>query len=89
MNYPILPEVRRVDEESRREILHIRHHSLYTPRDFDVSPFFAIVKPTIETGFDYKRMTWADNEMPSTIEMPARKAGIGFGRARQRCYQPK
>ena len=74
VNYPILPEVRRVDEESRREILHIRHHSLYAPRDFDVSPFFAIVKPTIETGFDYKRMTWANNEARPAIEIPARKA---------------
>jgi hypothetical protein len=62
VNYPILPEVQRVDEESRREILHIRHHSLYAPRDFDVSPFFAIIKPTIETGFDYKQMTWANDE---------------------------
>lgn len=58
VGYPILPEVRRVDAESRREILHIRHHSLYAPRDFDLSPFFAIVKPTIETGFDYKAMMW-------------------------------
>jgi hypothetical protein len=58
VGYPILPEVRRVDADSRREILHIRHHSLYTPRDFDISPFFAIVKPTIETGFDYKQMMW-------------------------------
>ena len=58
VGYPILPEVRRVDAESRREILHIRHHSLYTPRDFDISPYFAVVKPTIETGFDYKQMMW-------------------------------
>jgi hypothetical protein len=62
VNYPILPEVRRVDAQSRREILHIRHHSLYAPRDFDISPFFAIVKPTIETGFDYNRMPWAKEE---------------------------
>ena len=58
VGYPILPEVRRVDDQSRREILHIRHHSLYAPRDFDISPFFAVVKPTIETGFDYKQMMW-------------------------------
>ena len=58
VGYPILPEVRRVDAESRREILHIRHHSLYTPRDFDISPYFAVIKPTIETGFDYKKMMW-------------------------------
>jgi hypothetical protein len=58
VGYPILPEVRRVDPDSRRETLHIRHHTLYAPRDFDVSPFFAVVKPTIETGFDYKSMQW-------------------------------
>ncbi len=62
VGYPILPEVRRVDAASRREILHIRHHSLYSPRDFDISPFFAVVKPTIETGFDYKAMMW--DKMP-------------------------
>jgi hypothetical protein len=62
VGYPILPDVRRVDDQSRREILHIRHHSLYAPRDFDVSPFFAIVKPTIETGFDYKQMQWAKDD---------------------------
>jgi Permuted papain-like amidase enzyme, YaeF/YiiX, C92 family len=61
VGYPILPEVHRVDPGSQREILHIRHHSLYAPRDFDISPFFAIVKPTIETGFDYKQMMW-DND---------------------------
>jgi hypothetical protein len=58
VKYPILPEVRRVDDTSRKEILHIRHHSLFTPRDFDISPFFAVIKPTIETGFDYKMMQW-------------------------------
>jgi Permuted papain-like amidase enzyme, YaeF/YiiX, C92 family len=62
VNYPILPEISLVDEQSRREILHIRHHSLFTPRDFDISPFFNIVKPTIETGFDYKRMNWAKGQ---------------------------
>jgi hypothetical protein len=64
VGYPILPEVRRVDKESRKEILHIRHHSLFTPRDFDVSPFFAVVKPTIETGFDYKNIQWDRSPAP-------------------------
>ncbi len=66
VRYPILPRVERVDDESRREILHIRHHSLFTPRDFDVSPFFAIVKPTIESGFDYKHLAWADQAQQTT-----------------------
>ena len=44
-----------------RELYHIRHHSLYTPRDFDVSPYFQIVKPTIERTFDYREMPWRDD----------------------------
>jgi hypothetical protein len=63
VGYPVLPRVERVDDQSRREIMHIRHHSLYTPRDFDVSPFFQIVKPTIESGFDYKRIEWAPGDL--------------------------
>jgi hypothetical protein len=41
-------------EEARR----IRHYSLYAPRDFDVSPYFQIVKPTIEGGFDFRTVKW-------------------------------
>jgi hypothetical protein len=32
---------------------------LYVPRDFDVSPYFQIVKPTLEVGFDHHFLTWA------------------------------
>ncbi len=57
VRYPILPELR-ADHAAAREILHIRHHSLFTPRDFDLSPYFRIVKPTIEGDFDYKSLTF-------------------------------
>lgn len=61
VNYPILPELKPgADDQKAREILHIRHHSLFTPRDFDLSPYFAIVKPTIERGFDYRALSWYD-----------------------------
>ena len=61
VRYPILPKVTRIESRvARRELLEIRHHSLYTPRDFDISPYFAVVKPTIEHGFEYKRLHWAD-----------------------------
>ena len=61
VRYPILPKVTRGESESaRREILEIRHSSLYAPRDFDISPYFGLVKPTIENGFDYRAMCWAD-----------------------------
>ncbi|SNX74508.1 permuted papain-like amidase YaeF/Yiix C92 family enzyme [Cereibacter ovatus] len=59
LRYPILPEVT-LDEvgEIRREILHIRHHSLFAPRDFDLSPYFEIVKPKIAAGFDPQGLIW-------------------------------
>jgi len=67
VRYPILPVIiRDADHQpqgsgySQREILHIRHHSLFTPRDFDLSPYFSVIKPTIENGFDYRDLNWAD-----------------------------
>ncbi len=59
IGYPILPDVTEsCDEFARREIFHIRHHSLFAPRDFDLSPYFEIVKPTLVDGFDYRRLQW-------------------------------
>jgi hypothetical protein len=66
IRYPILPRITRearhedAAQFQRREILHIRHHSLYAPRDFDISPYFQIVKPTLERGFDYRCLRWSD-----------------------------
>jgi hypothetical protein len=61
VRYPILPKISRVESESaREEILEIRHSSLYAPRDFDISPYFEVVKPTLVNGFDYKKVQWAD-----------------------------
>lgn len=70
IRYPILPEVtleKTLDpdmEEIHQEILHIRHHSLYAPRDFDLSPYFMIVKPTLASGFDPHQITWRESESP-------------------------
>ncbi len=65
IHYPILPESVSVNGKTygiapfvQSEMDHIRTHGLYTPRDFDVSPFFAIVKPTIAAGFDYHTVQW-------------------------------
>lgn len=61
VRYPILPMIQTSTENAvTREIFHIRHHSLYAPRDFDVSPYFAVIKPTIEGGFDYRAVQWAE-----------------------------
>jgi len=45
--------------DARRELLHIRNSRLFTPRDFDISPYFRIVKPMIESGFDPHHLRWA------------------------------
>jgi hypothetical protein len=66
VRYPILPKITRIEGESaRREVLEIRHSSLYAPRDFDISPYFQLVKPTIERGFDYRSLAWADQPRPA------------------------
>ena len=65
VRYPILPKITRAGSRAaRREILHIRDSSLYMPRDFDISPYFEIVKPTIVHGFDYTSLHWADKQKP-------------------------
>jgi hypothetical protein len=75
VRYPILPKVTRLESESaRREILEIRHSSLYAPRDFDISPYFKIVKPTLLEDFNYKRMDWADRPaQPPAYAKPQRR----------------
>lgn len=64
VHYPILPVLETVDADRPdcrdcvREILHVRHYSLFVPRDFDVSPYFEIVKPTLGPNFDHRRLDW-------------------------------
>ncbi|MEK7071021.1 MAG: lipo-like protein, partial [Patescibacteria group bacterium] len=48
------------------EILHIRHHSLFAPRDFDLSPYFQIIKPALASNFNYKNIIWGDLNSGST-----------------------
>ncbi|MBA3562583.1 MAG: lipo-like protein [Gammaproteobacteria bacterium] len=66
VRYPILPHIERHEDAGIhadykvREILHIRHYSLFAPRDFDISPFFRVIKPEVEDGFDYRNLVWAD-----------------------------
>lgn len=74
VRYPILPEITKERSKAgpshygtshyiENEIYHIRHHSLFTPRDFDLSPYFSVVKPTLESGFDHTSIKW-DHDNP-------------------------
>jgi hypothetical protein len=66
IRYPILPEITREKlddprcQDCYRELLSVRHHSLFAPRDFDVSPYFAVVKPALAADFDYRALAWAE-----------------------------
>jgi hypothetical protein len=53
-----------------REVQHIRHYRLFVPRDFDVSPYFTIIKPSL--CHDYRSLAWVDADQPIGIESPAR-----------------
>jgi hypothetical protein len=84
VRYPILPRVERVAADDRltqlqrQEILHIRHHSLYTPADFDLSPCFKVVKPTIQEGFNYKGLRWADEAAAGNNQTNAMGLARGY-----------
>lgn len=64
VSYPVLPDVERRSTRDPlcplcvEEILHVRHHSLFVPRDFDVSPYFQVIKPTLTGAFDHRALRW-------------------------------
>ena len=80
VHYPVLPDVETEKSnhpacvECHEEILRIRDSSLFTPRDFDVSPYFRIIKPTIDQEFDPHRLKWENKteyHLNSQISQPS------------------
>lgn len=65
IRYPILPIVEQQRADSPlcpgcvKEVMHIKHHSLFAPRDFDISPYFQVIKVGLDHGFDYRALPWA------------------------------
>ena len=53
-------------------IFHMRHPTLLTPRDFDLSPYFEIIKfnVIVDGNFDYTRIQWAKAEPERPEEVP-------------------
>ncbi len=63
VQYPILPIIEQVQDDPYcsaclREQWHIRHHSLFVPADFDISPYFEVIKP-IPADFHYRELPWS------------------------------
>ena len=89
VGFPVLPSVTQTEHDPRRGSLlrgffrrrrdrHVgiyrrRHHTLLTPRDFDLSPYFEIVKFNVieARGFDYTRIQWADEVEDELEEIAA------------------
>jgi hypothetical protein len=92
LRYPILPVISRKRDgradraDQVRELWRLRHHSLYVPRDFDISPFFEVVKPRLARKFDYTEAPWSEGgtvimgdtmpgEMPTLLPKDEPKKG--------------
>ncbi len=83
IHYPILPERALINGKTyaiapyvQSEMDHIRTYGLYTPRDFDVSPYFAIIKPTLVAGFDYHTVQWDPPGVTEAELAEARVVGL-------------
>ena len=74
VRYPILP-IKSSDPTrpsgTLRDILTRRHYSLFVPRDFDISPYFEIVKPALASGFDFHALQWSDPQAQDTLPAQA------------------
>lgn len=69
INYPILPRSN-IKEGSDEPHFEARHYTHYVPRDFDLSPYFYVVKPTLELGFDFRTLQWRDpQEVSEELEL--------------------
>lgn len=87
IGYPILP-IRReegaakehgiecIGEHGEVPVFYRRHFTHFTPRDFDLSPYFNVIKPTLEKGFDYRHLVW-DESPVTTDSQPGEEVTAG------------
>lgn len=93
VGYPVVPRVTLADSptpigwmdrvlgrpaNTRRAIYEPENPALVTPRDFDLSPYFDILKVHLAAAnrFDYRRIEWTNGTQPAAgaVEEPAREA---------------
>lgn len=73
INYPILPKEMIARDSGEMHYEH-RHFSHYVPRDFDLSPYFRVVKPTLELGFDFHKLNWREKDVQQERSEQAQRA---------------
>ena len=75
VRYPILPEAPSVVPLTQaaaakvKEIHHIHNTGLFTPRDFDISPYFQVIKPDMPDHFDHRNLVWVKPSPASAPEL--------------------
>jgi hypothetical protein len=75
IGYPVLPDItylptpRSDCPDCFEQVMRVRDHSLYVPRDFDVSPYFEIIKPSLDVKFDFHILNWASEIPEGGIEI--------------------
>ena len=65
IKYPILPRLGVESHDgdvTEEQVLRARHYRHFTPRDFDLSPYFAVIKPMLQRPFDYTQIKWLQDE---------------------------
>jgi hypothetical protein len=72
VKYPILPrEIQQCEGDMPTycdtAMLETRHYRHFTPRDFDLSPFFDVIKPTLRHNFDYKKIRWLEDKTEKAL----------------------
>jgi len=74
IRYPILPDVTYENPSDSKRIstykkMHRRRDpSLFAPRDFDVSPYFEVIKPIVQNGFNHHSLSWQDQPVDLDLE---------------------
>lgn len=68
VRYPILP----IPVAGRQRLFRRRPARLFTPRDFDLSPFFRIVKPRLQAGFSPREVHWQEERSAPPLGPRAR-----------------
>jgi|TARA_B110000438_G_C15813828_1_gene650964 hypothetical protein len=59
IDYPILPRREGGNGfDGKVPQYYKRHFTHFTPRDFDLSPYFEVVKPTLIEDFDFHSLKW-------------------------------
>jgi hypothetical protein len=91
VKFPVLPLP--VDDEKMRTSLQERNSKLFTPRDFDYSLYFEIIK-YLMFGFDelavYRRLPWGANDAVDGVQETAvRHAGMPHDEPANHTVDPK